>query len=228
MINQGNKAVKGWLKENRSFIVFIALMCVFRSAVADWNHVPTGSMKPTIVEGDRIFINKMAYDLRVPFTHISLMKTGEPAYSDIVIFDSNAAGDRLVKRVIGLPGDIVSMQDNRVVINDQPLNYHRVNRSSSFSDYLEQPSDISRNQHIVRTSHSQQAFDSFNQVTVPEGHYLVLGDNRDNSADSRFIGFVPRREIVGKSEHVAFSINYDNYYLPRLNRFFKALDPKQS
>ena len=228
MTKKLGNSLRLWLKENRSFIVFITLMCVFRSAVADWNDVPTGSMKPTIVEGDRIFINKMAYDLRVPFTHISLIKTGEPAYGDIVIFDSKAADNRLVKRVIGLPGDTISMKDNRLFINEQPSSYQIVATSNEVNDYIEQPNHSSRKQHFVRTSHTKRPFDSFNQVTVPEGHYLVLGDNRDNSADSRFIGFVPRGEIVGKSEHVAFSLNYDNYYLPRLDRFFKPLDPEQS
>ncbi|REL27480.1 signal peptidase I [Thalassotalea euphylliae] len=225
---------KVWLKENRAFVVFIALMCVFRSAVADWNDVPTGSMKPTIVEGDRIFINKMAYDLRVPFTHISLMKTGEPAYGDIVIFDSKAADERLVKRVIGLPGDTVAMQDNLVFINGHASSYQRVESPENVvgvNDYIEQvasPSEPNNKKYVVRTSQHKQPFDSFNTVTVPKDHYLVLGDNRDNSADSRFIGFVPREEIVGKSQHVAFSLNYDNYYLPRLDRLFKALDSTQS
>lgn len=82
--------LKAW-KENKSFLLFIALMFVFRSAVADWNEVPTGSMKPTIVEGDRILVNKLAYDIRVPFTHIPLLKISDPARGDIIIFDSKAS-----------------------------------------------------------------------------------------------------------------------------------------
>ncbi|MEW8316063.1 MAG: signal peptidase I [Candidatus Thiodiazotropha endolucinida] len=76
---------------NRSFIIFVVLLLTFRSVIADWNVVPTGSMKPTILEGDRILVNKMAYDLRLPFTHISLLKRGDPARGEIVIFDSEAA-----------------------------------------------------------------------------------------------------------------------------------------
>src|SRR6187402_3582202 len=90
-------------KENKSFFIFVVLMLVFRSALADWNTVPTGSMKPTILEGDRIAVNKLAYDLRVPFTAISLLKLADPERGDIVVFESKASAKRLVKRVIGLP-----------------------------------------------------------------------------------------------------------------------------
>ena len=82
-------------KENKTFVIFITLMLVFRSALADWNTVPTGSMKPTILEGDRIAVNKMAYDLRVPFTTISLIKLADPERGDIVVFDSKASDKRL-------------------------------------------------------------------------------------------------------------------------------------
>ena len=109
--------LKLW-KENKSLLVFISLMLVFRSAVADWNDVPTGSMKPTIVEGDRIFINKMAYDIRVPFTHISLVKLAEPQPNDIIIFDSEVANKKLVKRVVGTPGDVISMTDNIIIYDN--------------------------------------------------------------------------------------------------------------
>jgi signal peptidase I len=86
--------VGSFLKENKSILVFITLMMVFRSAVADWNDVPTGSMKPTIVEGDRIFINKLAYDLRMPFSQTSLIKLNNPKRNDIVIFESKVADKR--------------------------------------------------------------------------------------------------------------------------------------
>jgi signal peptidase I len=113
---------KLWI-ENKSLIVFITLMLVFRSAVADWNDVPTGSMKPTIVEGDRILINKLAYDINMPFTQQSLIKLADPKVNDIIIFESEAAEKRLVKRVIGLPGDIVSMSNNELTINHQKIPY---------------------------------------------------------------------------------------------------------
>ncbi|MGO3300175.1 MAG: signal peptidase I, partial [Pseudoalteromonas sp.] len=113
-------------KNNRSLIVFICLMSVFRSAVADWYEVPTGSMNPTIVEGDRILTDKMAYDLRVPFTKISLLRLSEPETGDIIVFDSTAAQNRLIKRVIGMPGDKVALINNQLVINDKKINYTNI------------------------------------------------------------------------------------------------------
>ncbi len=96
-----NVLVKLW-HEYRSLALFVILMIIFRSALADWNTVPTGSMKPTIVEGDRILVNKLAYDLRIPLTHISIYRFDNPKRGEIIVFDSEAADTRLVKRVIGL------------------------------------------------------------------------------------------------------------------------------
>src|SRR5213078_4867672 len=116
--------IKAW-REYRGFAVFIVLMIIFRSALADWNVVPTGSMKPTILEGDRILVNKLAYDFKIPLTQISIYKFADPKRGDIVIFDSKVADTRLVKRVIGLPGDTVEMRDNRLTINGIEARYTR-------------------------------------------------------------------------------------------------------
>lgn len=202
--------------EHRSLLVFFVLMFCFRSAIADWSDVPTGSMKPTVVEGDRISINKMAYDLRIPFTHISLYRIADPARGDIAVFDSKAANKRLVKRIIGLPGDTVSMVNNRLFINDAAVAY----KPLLAGDQLEL---LPGQTHALRTDPLNSSYASFGPVTVPANHYLMLGDNRDNSADSRVIGFVPRHEIVGRSRGVVLSLDYDNYFLPRSERFLKEL-----
>ncbi len=204
------------LKQHLSLLTFLLLMVVFRSAVADWNVVPTGSMKPTIVEGDRILVNKMAYDLRVPFTHVSLRKFDDPQRGDIVIFDSKVSGKRLVKRVIGLPGDSIEMHDNILKINGKALRYKPVEANLRNEDLL-------GTGHFVQTRKSGSRLSSFYPVTVPDEHYFVMGDNRDNSADSRVIGFVPRHEVVGRSKTVVMSLNYDNHYLPRMDRFLRTL-----
>ena len=206
------------VKTNRSFLLFITLMLVFRSAVADWNDVPTGSMKPTIVEGDRIFVNKMAYDLRLPFTHISLKKIADPKHNDIIIFDSKSADKRLVKRVIGLPGDLVAMQNNQLMINGTALNYQKERTTPKiYTEFL------FSNHHHIQVSNNSSPYASFAQVKVPADHYLVLGDNRNNSVDSRVIGFVPRNEIIGRSNKVVLSLNYDNYFIPRAERFWLTI-----
>jgi len=216
-------STKLW-KEYKSLIVFISLMLVFRSAVADWNDVPTGSMKPTIVEGDRIFINKMAYDIRVPFTHISLFKIAEPQTNDIIIFDSVVSDKRLVKRVIGVPGDKVAMINNKLFINGQAARYQKNTEQESVAQYHhDRVETINGQPHNIRTNNVSSQLANFKEVSVPAGQFLVLGDNRDNSADSRVIGFVPRKEIIGRSSAVAFSLNYENYYLPRTERFLHSL-----
>jgi len=214
-----NVIVKSW-EANKSLLFFLALMLVFRSAVADWSDVPTGSMKPTIVEGDRIFVNKMAYDVRVPFTHTSLYQVSNPSRGDIVVFDSEVSGKRLVKRVIGIPRDVVEMKNNVLIINGQQLDYQLVSDNVMTLDKKENLLGV---KYLVRISKRRTSLSSFHVGVIPSGHYLVLGDNRDNSADSRVIGLIPRREIVGRTDSVVLSLNYENYFIPRKGRFFKRL-----
>lgn len=207
-------------KENKTFFLFIVLMFVFRSTLADWNPVPTGSMKPTILEGDRILVNKMAYDIRIPFTHISLYEITDPARGDIIIFDSAVSEKKLVKRVVGIPGDIISLEDNILYVNGEQLPYQDVSSTSFTTDRME---NLSGTTHLIRINKTGSILSNFQAIEVPAGYYLALGDNRDNSADSRVIGLVPRKEIVGKTRRVILSLNYDNYYIPRSDRFFKTL-----
>jgi signal peptidase I len=209
------------LREHKGFLLFIGLMVMFRSAVADWNDVPSGSMEPTILTGDRIFVNKLAYDIRLPLTHVSLYRLAEPQRGEIVIFDSKAADRRLVKRVEGVPGDIVQMIEDRLWINGQPAEYTQLQYEDGAVLARE---SLQGSSHVVRLDAARSGLArSFGPVTVPEDHYLVLGDNRHNSADSRFYGFVPRTEIVGRSGTVVLSLDPDNFYLPRADRFVDPL-----
>ena len=208
-------------RNNRSLIVFISLMCVFRSAVADWYEVPTGSMKPTIVEGDRILTDKMAYDLRVPFTKISLARIAEPSAGDIIVFDSEAADNRLIKRVIGVPGDTVALVNNELIINGKKLSYDTSTDNTTNQIRIENLNGI---KHLVKVDKRRSTIQSFAPITIAEDMYLAMGDNRDNSADSRMIGLVPRKELLGKAQRVIVSLNYDNYYIPRKERILKVLE----
>jgi len=211
---------KVW-REYRGLAAFLVLMAIFRSALADWNVVPTGSMKPTIVEGDRILVNKLAYDLKLPLTHISLHRFGDPMRGDIVVFDSRAADTRLVKRVIGLPGDTVQMRDNRLTINGIAARYSGIEYEPDATFAIESYLNMSHRIELAPAGASR--FSTFGPVTVPRDHYLVLGDNRDNSADSRYYGFIPRDEIVGNAKTIVLSLDYDDYYIPRADRFFRPL-----
>jgi len=209
-------SLKSFWRENRGFIVFFSLMLVMRSSFADWYHVPTGSMQPNIVEGDRVFVNKMAYRLDVPFTDIEIAKIGQPQRGEVVVFESDAANERLIKRVIGVPGDIVAMENNRLIVNGNVAEYEM----SGNNIYRERLGNLQRQIQVLPVN---SARDSFEPVRVPEGHILVLGDNRNNSVDSRYYGFVPISELKGKATKVIASLNPDNYYIPRGDRFLQPL-----
>jgi len=215
-----NRLIRLW-REYQGFALFVVLMVIFRSVLADWNSVPTGSMKPTILEGDRILVNKLAYDLRVPLTHLSVLRIADPRRGDIVVFDSKAADMRLVKRVVGLPGDLVEMQDNRLRINGVEARYSSVEHTADAIFAIEAYAGMRHRIELAPAGVSRLS--SFGPVEVPPGRYLVLGNNRDNSADSRVHGFVPREEIVGVARTVVLSFDYDHLYLPRMDRFFHRL-----
>jgi signal peptidase I len=224
-----NRRLRLWLRQYRGTVAFLLCMLVFRSAVADWNVVPTGSMQPTIRIGDRIVVDKAAYDLRLPFTLISLWHRDDPRRGDIVVLDSSTADERLVKRVIGIPGDTVAMRDNKLYVNGRPAIYTAINEHG-ISDDHDDPAryaieQVGAMRHALRWSLSRPGpARDFGPVRVPPAQYLLLGDNRDNSMDSRWFGFFPRREIVGRSRYVALSLDPAHYYLPRLQRFAAALD----
>lgn len=210
--------------------VIAAALFSVRSSVADWNDVPTGSMRPSILVGDRIFVNKLAYDLKVPFTTWRLARWGDPRRGDVVVFFSPSGGTRMVKRVMALPGDVLELVDNQLYINNQPARYDALDGQviRQIPD-AEQPrhtfsaETIGELKHPIMETPRQAAKRTFGPVTVPAGHYFMLGDNRDQSADSREWGFVPRRQIVGRTSRVVMSLDPDRSFAPRWERFFSKL-----
>jgi len=228
---------RGWKAKSLRFLrsarplVFVVLIVLsFRSSIADWNDVPTGSMNPTIIEGDRIFVNKLAYDLKVPFTTWHLATWGDPRRGDVVVFYSPADEVRLVKRVIGEPGDVIDLRANHLFVNGsaavyQPLDPEIVKQMGAAASSFEFHAESTGGQtHPVAAIPSiNQSARTFGPFTVPPGHYFMMGDNRDNSKDSRFYGPVSRERIVGRASKVVLSLDPDHYYKPRWSRFFRAL-----
>jgi len=220
-----------WQQEIRPLLILALVLFSVRSSLADWNMVPTGSMKPTILEGDRVYVNKVAYDLKVPFTTCHLAQWADPKRGDIVVFFSPHDGTRLVKRVVGLPGDTVELRNEQLIINGHPVDYTSLTAevSGQLSPSEQQQSlfateKLPNHRHAVMAIPSLPAKRTFGPVEVGADHYFMMGDNRDNSFDSRFFGTVERGQIVGKVTDVVMSLDKTDYWLPRLHRFFKPLD----
>ena len=226
-------ARRWWRQEIRPLLVIALVMFSIRSSLADWNDVPTGSMKPTILEGDRVFVNKLAYDLKVPFTTWHITQWSNPQRGDIVVFFSPKDGSRLVKRVIGLPGDTVELRNEQLVINGQPVDYSspdpamaaqlsKTERARSFFATENLPACP----HAVMAINGVPAMRTFAPVQVPEGHYFMMGDNRDDSFDSRYFGTVARSQIVGRATSVVLSLDKKNHWQPRWARTCSSLESK--
>jgi signal peptidase I len=230
-INLRREFVRYWRTEGRALLVLLLVLFAFRSAIADWNDVPTGSMKPTILEGDRVFVNKLAYDLKVPFTTLRLAQWANPQRGDIVVCYSPADGTRLVKRVVGVPGDRLELRNNRLWVNGEPATYTPLDHSTIRQiDSAERPQHgyaretVQGRSHPVLSTPVWPALRSFDEIVVPDGCYFMMGDNRDNSKDSRYFGVVQREKILGRATAVVLSVDRDDYYLPRRERFFRRLE----
>jgi signal peptidase I len=218
--------MKQWIRENRGLIVFLLLFGLMRTAVADWNVIPSASMRPTLLEGDVVFVDRVAYDLKVPFTDRAVARLGEPKRGDIVVFSSPKDGTRLIKRLVAVPGDTVEMRDKRLVINGRPAQYAaRDVAMESLGNGVAVPAvrlveKTPDGEHAIQWLPGVQSRDSIAPFVVPEGQYLMLGDNRDDSADSRYFGLVPRPLLTGRAQRVLVSADG---WRPRLGRFGERL-----
>jgi len=219
-------------KEWRMTIFFVVFVIIpVKSSLADWNWVPTGSMNPTILEGDLIYVNKLAYGLRFPLTFYRLAKWSDPSRGDIVVCFSPEDESRLVKRIVAIPGDRIEMRNNVVFLNGKPLTYTKIDLK-----YAEQLTSKLRNRsilatenldgttHVVMSIPSISAIRNFGPIIVPKDRYFVMGDNRDNSKDSRYFGFVERKAIIGEAKGVILSFDITDKFQPRFKRFFASVD----
>lgn len=224
-----SKALLNFWREWRGFFVFIVLMLLFRSAIADWNHVPSGSMNPGIIAGDRVVVDKIAYDIRWPFTLSRITRWSNPKRGDIVTFPSpEDQKTLLIKRVVAVSGDKIELHDNRLFINDEPAIYTVL--SDEEMEQLHLPAstrviyvreailDHSRIIQWHRNRRSRLA--DFGPYSLAAGEYFMMGDNRDDSRDSRSIGAIERDQVIGRAHTISFSFNVDGNWLPRLRRFF--------
>ena len=208
-----------WVEWGASFFPVILIVFVLRSFLFEPFKIPSGSMIPTLLVGDFILVNKFAYGIRLPVINTKIIEVGTPQRGDVMVFryPEDPSLD-YIKRVVGLPGDTVSYQNKRLTINGEPVSeekaadYLHPERLYYSEQYLEKLGNV---EHKMLNDTDAPAFipDAANfpyrenctynangvVCTVPPGHYFMMGDNRDNSRDSRAWGFVPEQNIVGKA-----------------------------
>jgi signal peptidase I len=222
-------AMKRWLRDNRGFLIFLLCFGFFRTAIADWNPIPSASMQPTLLEGDVVLVNRLAYDFKVPLTDVSLARLGDPQRGDVITFSSPRDGERLIKRLVGLPDDVIELRDEQLFVNGIAARYSQLSEVAVPVGQGAMPG-IQATEHIGAAEHAVQflpavpAMRNFGPIVVPADSYFFLGDNRDNSADSRYFGIVPRRLLIGRAHHLVVSANVTGNWLPRFERFGKGIE----
>ena len=222
-------ALRSFLRSNRSFLAFLLAFGLIRTAVADYNPVPSSSMHPNILEGDVVLVDRLAYNLKIPLTNIVMARLGDPQRGDIVTFWSPRDGKRLIKRIVGLPGDVVAMKDKQLLINGQPVAYSVLAVGSdevadgSRLAALRVREELGARPYSIQWLAGTANAATFDPITIPQDQYLMLGDNRDNSADSRYIGLVPRNLLIGRASRILVSADIKDDWLPRIDRFGKKL-----
>lgn len=204
MTEKKEKKHRSTVKEYaQALITAVILALVFRTFIVQAFTIPSGSMLQTVQIGDYLLVNKFAYGVKIPFTDRYLYRGDDPQIGDIIVFKyPRDPSVDYIKRVVGVPGDVVEMRNKQFYRNGQPVH----------EDYIQQlyPHVIGR-------------LDNVGPLTVPEDSYFVMGDNRDNSEDSRAWGFVPRSSIHGKAWRIYWSWDADTHS-PRLGRLGKLVE----
>lgn len=203
------------IEYSRSFFPILLLVLLLRSFLAEPFRIPSGSEKPDLLIGDFIVANKFAYGIRLPVLHRKIMAVGEPKRGDVVVFLwPRDTSTYFIKRVIGLPGDVISYKNKVLTINGRlaPLELlgERTDHDGNAKEWPVwlQEENLFGLKHPIYTRPDQPANDF--SVQVPKGNYFMMGDNRDNSYDSRYWGFVPEKDLVGKAMWIFFSWNSEN------------------
>ncbi len=191
-----NMPAKSKLRENIEAIVIAVILALFiRTFIVQAFKIPSGSMQPTLAIGDHILVNKFIYGVKLPYTGTTIIPVEKPQHGDIIVFKYPEDPDKdFIKRLIGAPGDTVEIKNKQVYVNNMPI-----------------PHDpgVHSDPHVL--SGGLNPRDNFGPVTVPPDSYFVMGDNRDNSYDSRFWGFVNQKAIKGKAFIIYWSWNSDTF-----------------
>lgn len=219
-----------WIRANRGFLLFLLGLGLFRTAVADWNPIPSGSMRPTLLEGDVVVVNRLAYDLKLPLSNVVLLPLAAPQRGDVVTFDSPVDGVRLIKRIVGVPGDRVALRDGKLWVNDQPAAYDELQVTVDSPvpglhvHALQATETVNGRRHRLQQLQLPGVVRQGGPWVLGPDRYFMMGDNRDNSADSRVFGPVPRPLLIGRAHHVLVSADILDGWAPRLARTWSAIE----
>jgi signal peptidase I len=218
------QALPIWVEYARSFFPILLVVLFLRSFLFEPFRIPSGSLKPTLLVGDFILTNKFTYGVRLPVSHTKIMKRGEPQRGDIAVFrfPPDPRVD-YIKRIVGLPGDRISYIDKVLYVNGKPAEQTVLGYRTEHEDYiplgfrvLKKQENLTGVVHDIYQNPEHPA-QNFENLIVPPGQYFAMGDNRDDSRDSREWGFVPDANLVGKAILVWFSWDHTNYSV-RWNR----------
>lgn len=212
----------------RSFFPILLIVFLLRSFLFEAFRIPSGSLEPTLTRGDFILVNKYHYGLRMPVLHHQLT-TGEPvSRGDILVFrwPPNPSVN-FIKRVIGLPGDHIRYENKILYVNGIKIPQHLIEVKTVLNDYNEEWESTRMEESLLGIEHSiyldaSKNSQDYHDILVPPHQYFVMGDNRDYSADSRYFGFVPEKNIVGKAVLILFSWDFQHWTM-RWNRSGKVI-----
>jgi len=193
-------ALRTLVEYSRSFFPVLLFVLVIRSFIFEPFRIPSGSMMPTLLEGDFIFVKKFAYGLRLPVTETKVIETGEPQRGDVVVFRlPSDPSINYIKRVIGLPGDEIVYERQRLTINGETMDLMQAGDATFSAPVFVE--DLDGRVHDILVTNPQFSTRD-GTYRVPDGHYFVMGDNRDRSRDSRFIGAIHERFLVGEAVRI--------------------------
>jgi signal peptidase I len=215
----------GVVEYSRSFFPILLIVLVVRSFMFEPFRIPSSSMMPTLLVGDFIFVNKFTYGLRLPVANIKVLAIGEPERGDVVVFRLPAdPSTNYIKRLVGLPGDTIQYVNKRLFVNGERVEF----RNLGSYDGEGQPGALLGQELLGDSEHdlllmpgrrSQEGV-----FVIPDGHFFMMGDNRDNSRDSRYqgVGFIPEANVVGKA--VRIWMNWDFPGIPGWSRIGRAIE----
>lgn len=194
-----------WIEYSKSFFPVLFIVFFLRSFIAEPFQIPSESMVPTLEVGDFIAVNKFAYGIRLPVIDKKIIPVSDPKRGDVMVFIPPHDPRYFIKRVVGLPGDKVAIVNNQLFINDEASIQTVLRREPSTTpgdrcpEYVVVNETFADHEHFMRMCSIPSTLGRSGSWVVPEGHYFMMGDNRDNSADSRVWSFVPEKNIVGKA-----------------------------